>query len=140
MNITFTMTTVFFVCLGVVIGCGGAFAGMPASVDSVSMRKSSVSDAVARYGNFIMRLDDYDEHFLYDIRPLGGDRLGVIMLSPKGYEEDFVFQFSGTGKPTNLYEHVDLPPKKLLRTIEGKSMLISEARQLARKNETTAVQ
>ncbi|MDR1874256.1 MAG: hypothetical protein LBQ90_04480, partial [Synergistaceae bacterium] len=111
-----------------------AFAGAASEfVDTVPMHKSDVSDAVARYGNFIMCLDEYDDHFLYDVRPLGGDRMGVILLSPGGYEKNLVFKASETGELISIYEHVSVPRRNFLRTLEGKGILVSSARDLAQK-------
>jgi hypothetical protein len=134
MNITFALTVVLLACLGVMGGCGRVFAGTSAEfADAVPMHKSDVSDAVKRYGNFIMRLDDYDDHILYDIRCLGDDRIGVIMLSPEGYEKNFVFKSSGKGKLISLYEHKRIPQKNLLKNLERKCILVSSARDFAQK-------
>jgi hypothetical protein len=137
MHVAFTVTILLLACLGAVSGCGRAFAGTPEtlkSVGAVPMYKNDIMETVVRYGSFIMYLDNYDDHFLYDIRPLGGDRLGVIMLCPGGREKNLVFRPSGTGRVTNVYEHVSVPQKTLLRAIENKVILISDAKKFLRES------
>ncbi|MDR2136781.1 MAG: hypothetical protein LBO68_00710 [Synergistaceae bacterium] len=141
MNITFMATVLTFVCLGVTLRGGRAFAGTlkPSKpVNAVSIHKSDIAETVARYGSFVMRLDNYDDHFLYDIRPLGDGRMGVIMLCPEGYEKNFVFQSSGT-EITRVYEYVTIPRQTLLEAIQGKVIPVSDAkkfaREIARRNE-----
>jgi hypothetical protein len=115
--------------------CGTAFADTPKMSEPVNIvptHKSDIAETVARYGSFVMRLNDYDDHFLYDIRPLGDNRMGVIMLCPKGYEKNFVFQSSGT-RITSIYEYVNVPQKTLLKTIQRKAVPVSDARKFARE-------
>ena len=81
--------------------------------------------------SFFVRLNGYDDHFLYNVRRLSREWVGIILLSPSGYEKSLVFE-TQTGKTDKkIYENEVIPTKSLRETLMRHSIRVSDARALA---------
>lgn len=83
--------------------------------------------AIWQEKSFIATLRGYDADALYDIRSIGGKRIGVIFLEPMGYLKQMVFD-GETRKP--IYEDVSIPKKEVRQRIREMSILFKDAKIL----------
>ena len=81
--------------------------------------------------SFFVRLNGYDDHFLYDVRRLSREWVGIILLSPSGYEKSLVFETQKGKTDKKIYENEAIPTKSLRETLMRHSIRVSDARALA---------
>jgi hypothetical protein len=80
--------------------------------------------------DFFTHFDGYDEDFLCDVNSgLGEGRVGLLLLEPSGFLKSLVFDRNTLKK---IHEEASVPPKNARADLARGSVLVSDARLIAR--------
>jgi hypothetical protein len=119
-------------CLVNFISASSGTAGTENSSDFMPQAPSQTPlvERIVEHRDFFMRFTGYDENFLCDVTDaLGDGNIGLLLLEPAGFLKSIVFD-RGTLK--KLHEDMSIPPKKVRTELAGSSILVSDARLIAK--------
>jgi hypothetical protein len=91
---------------------------------------------VVRDREFFAGFWGYERHFLHDVKRLGGGRVGVVLLTPVGFELHMVFDLK---TKEMIYETTSVPSKDRREAMRRESIFVADAVKIAKnaKNSIT---
>jgi hypothetical protein len=95
-----------------------------------ALSQTPLVERIVEHRDFFIRFDGYDENFLCDLTDaLGEGNIGLLLLEPAGFLKSVVFDRSTLKK---IHEDVSIPQKKVRAELAGSSILVSDARLIAK--------
>ncbi len=86
-----------------------------------------VIEQVARNTEFFAGFSWYRDCYLYDVSEVGGERVGLILLSPLGFEIRLVWDH----KAGEIYKDLLVPEKSRREAMRLESIRVADAVELA---------
>ena len=80
-------------------------------------------------GDFLAKLEGFDDYMLCDVEKISQDRLGLVLLSAVGFERHIVFDVSSH---KILYDDSFIPARALREKMASASIRVVEAKRLAK--------
>jgi len=109
-------------CFSIVLLASNPALALPRHIENI-MRN------VVRNRVFFAGFWGHERHFLHDVERLGDGRLGVVLLTPIGFELRMVFDLA-TKKMA--YEEMSVPNKNRREIMRRESIFVSDAVKLAK--------
>ena len=86
-------------------------------------------EEVVKNKEFFATFEGYDDHYLYDVHTIGEGRIGLVLLSPLGFEIRLAMEKKG-GRA--IYENILVPEKSKRVAMRQVSISMADAVKLAK--------
>lgn len=103
------------------------FFGVPSYAEEADLVRD-----IWRHREFILRLTHRDDRYLFDVRSLDANRVGILLLDSSGYTYRTVFDTTNPETMTVIYEEAGIPKKSVRTAMRDGSILVGDAKRLVR--------